>query len=113
MGSKHFVDNKLRKKLQKDMKKRSAIENKINALQEQLKDVDNEINYDLEDFYMQVDDETVISVLQHYEKHGGKKKKQVVKEIEERYSNEDLLIEDTLNLIDWYEKMCDYYNNKM
>lgn len=112
MGSKLFVDKKLRKKIQKDIKKRNDIETKIEELKKELHAVDADISTDLDEFSLQVDDTTVLSILAHYE-NSNKKKKQVVREIEKRYKDDSLLIEDTLNLIDWYEKMCDDYNNKI
>lgn len=41
------------------------------------------------------------------------KKKNLVKEISDRFKNSNLIIDDTLHLIDWYEQMCDDYNNKI
>ena len=97
MGSKFFVSNKLRRKIEKDIKKRKAIEMNIDE--------------DLNAFNNEIDDDTVLSTFKYIEEHGNKKQKLILKEIEERYNKSNLLIEDTLNLIDWYDKMCDFYNS--
>lgn len=98
MGSKFFVSKRLKKEIEKDIKKRKMIEDKIND--------------DLEKFNDEIDDETVLNTFKYIEEHGNKKQKEILKNIEERYKNSNLLIEDTLNLIDWYEKMCEYNNLK-
>lgn len=113
MASNFFIDKKLRKKIEKDLKKRNNIEEKINKLQEELKVTEADIDNDLSEFYEQTDAATVISTIEHCEDNGGKKKKGVAKEIKNRYTDENLLIEDTLILTDWYEKMCKDYNNKI
>ncbi len=94
MGSKFFVSKSLKREIEKDIKKRKQIEDKINN--------------DLDKFNKEIDDETVFNTFKYIEEHGNQKQKEILKDIEERYKNLDLLIEDTLNLIDWYEKMCEY-----
>lgn len=94
MRSKFFVSSKLKRKIEKDIKKRN--------------DIEEQINNDLNEFNEQIDDETVLSTFSYIEEHGNKKQKEVLREIEERFNNSNLLIEDTLKLIDWYEKMCEY-----
>lgn len=94
MGSTFFVKSNLKRKIEKDIKKRNQIE--------------EQINQDLEEFNDQIDDETVLSTFSFIETHGNKKQKEILKEIENRYNNSKLLIEDTLKLIDWYEKMCEH-----
>lgn len=111
MGSKFFISKKLNRQLVKDLKKRTLIEEKIATLQKELSKQKKKIDTDLNKFYEEVDDKTVISSFEYIEKHGTKKQKETLVEIESRYKNSSLLIEDTLNLIDWYEKMCDFRNN--
>lgn len=113
MGSSFFIDKKLKKNIEKDIKKRTDIEEKIAKLQNQLDVVQKRTKEHLDEFYEQIDDSTVLSTLEYYKKNGNKKKKELVEEIEERFNNSNLLIEDTLNLIDWYEQMCDFLNNKI
>lgn len=111
MGSNFFIDKKLKKKIERDIKKRKDIEDKIDKLQEELKAVKESISDDLDDFYSQVDQETVLATIKYCEENcSADKKKKVVKEIEQRYISTNLLIEDTLSLTDWYEKMCKDYN---
>lgn len=112
MSSSFFIRKKLRKKIEKDIKKRSDIEDEINLLQEKLKDCNNDIADDISEFYQEVDETTVISTLEFYEKNSVKRRA-VASQIKERYAEEKLLIEDTLNLVDWYEKMHDEYNDKI
>lgn len=97
MRSSFFISGKLRRKIEKDIKKRKKVEEKIDD--------------DLNAFNNEIDDATVLSTFKYIEEHGNKKQKQLLKEIEVRYNNSNLLIEDTLNLVDWYDKMCDYYSN--
>lgn len=113
MRSQLFVNRKLRKKIEKDIKKRQVIEDKINKLQQRKEENTQEIEEDLTAFYEQVDADTVVSTLQYYGGQKTRKRTTVVEEIQKRYSDENLLIEDTLTLIDWYEEMCDYYNDKI
>jgi len=96
MKSTFFVKASLIKKIEKDIKKRNKIEEKINE--------------DLEDFNEQIDDATVLSIFTYIETHGNQKQKNILKDIKERFGNSKLMIEDTLKLIDWYEKMCEYNN---
>lgn len=97
MRSKFFISNKLRRKIEKDIKKRKKIEDSI--------------KYDLKQFNDEIDDQTVLSTFKYIEEHGNKNQNKVLKKIEERYNKSKLKIEDTLNLMDWYDKMCDFYNN--
>ena len=97
MGNNFFIRNKLRKKIEKDLKKRKIIEESINE--------------DLKAFNEEIDDETVLSTFKYIEEHGNKNQKKNLTSISKRYDNSALIIEDTLNIIDWYDKMCDYYNN--
>lgn len=113
MKSSFFIDRKLRKKISKDIKKRERIEDKINQLQKQLNDIGEDISDDLDEFYEQADDETILSVLKYYEENSGQKKVVMATDLEERYRGRNLFIEDTLNLTDWYEKMCSNHNNKI
>lgn len=113
MSSRFFIDKKLKKKIEKDIKKRNDIEEQINKLQKQLEDHEKELSDDLDNFYNQVDSSTVLSTLKHYEEHSNSKQKDFVKEIELRFNENRLLIQDALTLTDWYEKMCDYYNKKI
>lgn len=115
MASEFFIDKNLRKTIEKDIDKRDKIEQKIHKLQEDLKLANEKLEEDLENFYIQADDpETVLSILEYYEKRAkSDKKKNLAKEIEDRYINDNLIIEDTLNLVDWYELMCKDYNNKI
>ena len=115
MASEFFIDPKLKKTIEKDIKKRDEIEKKIHKLQEDLQKVNSKIEDDLENFYIQSDDKnTVLSTLKYYEVRAkNEKKKNLAKEIEDRYINNNLIIEDTLNLLDWYELMCKDYNNKI
>lgn len=96
MKSTFFVKASLVKKIEKDIKKRNKIEETINE--------------DLEDFNEQIDDTTVLSIFTYIETHGNQKQKNILKDIKERFGNSKLMIEDTLKLIDWYEKMCEYNN---
>lgn len=98
MGNKFFISNKLRRKIEKDLKKRKAIEDSIDE--------------DLDAFNNEIDDETVLSTFKYIEEHGNKKQKENLVAISERYKNSALIIEDTLNIADWYDKMCDFHNNK-
>lgn len=98
MGNKFFISNKLRRKIEKDLAKRTSIE----------KDIDE----DLEAFDNEIDDETVLSIFKYIEEHGNKKQKQSLVDIKNRYENSSLIIDDALKLDDWYDKMCDFYNNK-
>ena len=93
MKSTFFVKASLRKKIEKDIKKRNKIEETINE--------------DLEEFNEQIDDETVLSIFSYIEKHGNQNQKNILKDI---FENSKLIIEDTLKLVDWYEKMCEYNN---
>lgn len=111
MASRFFIDRRLKKKIQKDIKKRTDIEDKIKKLNEELIKNEKEISNDLDDFYNQTDDPTVLSTIKHYEEHSDQKKKDLVKEIRSRYNDKNLCIEDTLTLTDWYEKMCEYRNS--
>lgn len=97
MKSKFFVDGKLIRKIEKDLKKRIRIEDSINK--------------DLEKFYDQIDEETVLLTFKYIGEHGSKKQKKLFKEIRKRYDNSELLIEDTLCLVDCYEKMCHFNND--
>lgn len=97
MGNRFFINKKLKRKIEKDLKKRCSIE--------------EEINKDLEDFNEEIDDETVFSVFKYIEDHGNKKQKKCLIEIKSRYEKSTLIIDDTLKLSDWYDKMCDFYNN--
>lgn len=107
-----FIKRKLKKKIQKDIKKRDTIEEQINRLQNELKGCNNDIDDDILEFYQEVDKTTVISTLEFYEKNSPKRK-EVACQIKKRFTEEKLLIEDTLNLVDWYEKMHDDYNDKI
>lgn len=98
MGSKFFISRKLKVKIEKDLKKRSSIEESIEK--------------DLAEFNDKIDNETVLSVFKYIEDHGNKKQKESLIEIKNRYDGTILVIEDTLKLVDWYDKMCDFYNNK-
>lgn len=112
MSSSFFIKRKLKKKIQKDIKKRVTIEEKINRLQEKLNGCNDDIDDDILEFYHEVDKTTVISTLEFYE-NNSPKSKTVACQIKKRFSEEKLLIEDTLNLVDWYEKMHDDYNDKI
>lgn len=98
MGNKFFISKKLRRKIEKDIAKRTYIE--------------TEIDNDLDAFDEEIDDETVLSIFKYIEKHGNKKQKKSLVDIKNRYENSALLIDDTLKLADWYDKMCDFHNNK-
>lgn len=113
MGSSFFIDKKLNKKIEKDIKKRNDIENKIKKLQEELEQTNLEIENDLDEFYIRTDSHTILSTLKFYEEHSSGNKKDIVNQLEIRYKDKKLYIEDTLNLMDWYEKMCDDFNNKI
>ena len=97
MSSSFFIKKKLKKKIQKDIKKRETIEEQINRLQNELNGCNNDIDDD---------------ILEFYEKNSPKRK-EVACQIKKRFTEEKLLIEDTLNLVDWYEKMHDDYNDKI
>ena len=107
-----MLKKKLKKKIQKDIKKRETIEEQINRLQNELNGCNNDIDDDILEFYQEVDKTTVISTLEFYEKNSPKRK-EVACQIKKRFTEEKLLIEDTLNLVDWYEKMHDDYNDKI
>lgn len=96
--SKFFISKKLRKNIEKDVKQKIDLEKRINS--------------ELDSFYIESDDETVLATLNYIEKNGSKKSKEIVRDISKRYQEKDLLIEDILNLIDWYEKMCDNINDE-
>ena len=113
MVSNFFIDRRFKRKIEKDIKKRNDIEDKINELQQQLKKAKDDIEVDLEIFYEEVDNKTAVSTIEYYAKKGGKKKQEIAKEIRKRFDDNTLLIEDTLNLIDWYEQMCKDYNDKI
>lgn len=113
MVSNFFINRRFKRKIEKDIKKRKDIEDKINELQQQLEKANKEIEVDLEIFYEEVDNKTAVSTIEYYAKKGGKKKQEVAKEIKKRFDDNTLLIEDTLNLIDWYEQMCKDYNDKI
>jgi hypothetical protein len=98
MSSRFFISRRLKKEIENDLKKRSMIEEKINK--------------DMEAFKDEIDDETVISIFEFIEKYGNKKQKESLSEIKTRYNNSSLLIDDTLKLVDWYDKMCNFYNSK-
>lgn len=106
MASEFFISRQLKRKIQKDIKKREQIEEKLNK-------AENEISDDLDEFYNQTDDLTVLSTLKHYEEHSSQKKQILVEEIRHRYNNRNLYVEDVLTLTDWYEKMCNYHNNEL
>lgn len=112
MSSKFFINKKLLKNIEKDIKKRNKIEDEIERKKEKLADINKGIHSDIEQFYDEVDDSTVFSTFKHIEEHGTLKQKETLKEIEQRYKKSALVIEDTLNLVDWYEKMCDFNNNR-
>lgn len=97
MGNKFFISKRLMKKIEKDLKKRNSIE--------------EDISQDMNDFNEEIDDETVISVFKYIEGYGNKKQRESLIEIRNRYNNSTLIIDDTLKLVDWYEKMCDFYND--
>jgi hypothetical protein len=97
MRNKFFIDKKLVKKIEKDLKKRCSIE--------------EDLNKDLELFNEEIDDKTVLSIFKYIEDYGNKKQKGYLVEIQSRYENSTLLIDDTLKLADWYDKMCNFYNN--
>lgn len=111
MGSTFFISKKLKNELEKDLKKRNYIEDTIDSLHDQLNKQNDKIKKDMNKFYDEIDDITVLSTFEYIEQHGTKKQKEALEQIEERYQNSCLLIEDTLNLIDWYEKMCEFYKN--
>lgn len=113
MASRFFINRRLKKKIQKDIKKRTDIEDKIKMLNEELIENEKDISNDLDDFYHQTDEPTVLSTIKHYEEHSQQKKKDLVKEIREKYNAKNLSIEDTLTLTDWYEKMCEYHNSEI
>lgn len=96
MKSQFFVDKKLVKKIEKDIKKRNDIENQI-------------VN-DLGAFNEQIDDKTVLATFEYIENHGNRNQKKALDIIRKRYESSSLQIEDTLKIVDWYEKMCEYYN---
>lgn len=97
MKSQFFVDKKLVRKIEKDIKKRN--------------DIENQISDDLGAFNDQIDDKTVLATFKYIEEHGNKNQKKALDGIRKRYDNSKLQIEDTLKIVDWYEKMCEYYIN--
>ena len=114
MASQFFIDKSFRKTLEKDIKKRAYIEEKIEQYKKQLEEHNQVIDEHMEKFYQKIDPDTVISTLQYYENRAiTDKKKNLVKEINDRFKNSNLLIDDTLHLIDWYEQMCDDHNNEI
>ena len=113
MSNSFFIDKKLKRELEKDLKKRNSIEEKIKKLQEDLQILNKKIDNDVETFYEQVDDSTIYSIIDHYNNKSGKNKQKLVQEIEQRYIDKNLIIEDTLSLTDWYENMCDSHNDKI
>lgn len=98
MNSQFLVAKKLIQKIEKDIKKR--------------KNIEDQINDDLSKFNEEIDDKTVLSIFEYIENHGNKNQKKALDGIRKRYDKSDLQIEDTLKIVDWYEKMCEYYNNK-
>lgn len=97
MKSKFFVDRKLINKIEKDIKKRN--------------DIEKQISNDLGDFNEQVDENTVLKTFEYIENHGNKNQKNALNGIRKRYERSKLQIDDTLKIVDWYEKMCEFYNN--
>ena len=83
----------------------------IDELASKLEKHNEKTKSDLDKFYDEIDDSTVLSTFNYIEEYGTKKQKEILVEIEDRYKKTSLLIEDTINLIDWYEKMCDFYKN--
>lgn len=110
MSSSFFISKKLKKKIQKDIVKRQKIEDEISNLQESLDKHQGNITNDLEEFYQQVDTVTVISTLE-YVQANNPNKKEVATQIKKNFYNNSLAIDDTITLIDWYEKMIDDHNN--
>ena len=98
MGNQFFISKKLKIKIEKDIRKRNAIEDRIDK--------------DLELFKEEIDDDTVLSIFKYIEEHGNKNQRKILADIMKRFDDSELLIEDTLKLVDWYDKMCDFYNNK-
>lgn len=112
MSNKFFMRKNLRKNIENDIRKRTLIEHQISRLQFELdNEIANNIKKDIEKFYNEIDDITITSAFEYIEKHGNLKQQNSMKELKARYENSNLQIEDTLNLMDWYEEMLDYYNN--
>lgn len=114
MKNNFFISKGLRKDLERDMKKRDDIEEAIKGLQRELNEkVKPKISKDLEKFLEEIDDTTVSATFTYIEKHGNKKQQDSMLKLRDRYDNKMIIIEDTLNLMDWYEEMIDYYNNSI
>ncbi len=97
MRSKFFITPKLKKEIERDIHKRTKINEKLEK--------------ELEEFYYQTDPETIESTLKFIKEIGNDKQHEILKEIEQRFKNKALIIEDTLSLTDWYEKMCKYHTD--
>lgn len=114
MKNNFFISKGLRKDLERDMKKRDDIEEAIKGLQKELNEkVKPKISKDLEKFLEEIDDTTVLATFKYIEEHGNKKQKDSLSKLKNRYDNKTIIIEDTLNLLDWYEEMIYYYNNSI
>lgn len=114
MKNNFFISKGLRKDLERDMKKRDDIEEAIKGLQRELNEkVKPKISKDLEKFLEEIDDTTVSATFKYIEEHGNKKQQDSMLKLRDRYDNKMIIIEDTLNLMDWYEEMIDYYNNSI
>lgn len=111
MGSNLFISKKLQKNIEKDVTKRNKIENKIKILQAQLDgEIAEKIKDDLDNFYDEIDEKTILSTFKYVEESGTIKQKEILQDLKERFQKSKLLIEDTLNLRDWYEEMMDHHN---
>ncbi len=109
MSGNMFLSNKTKKMLEKDLEKRSKIE-KLYA------EINAKIKHDMDEVYKELDTETMFKIFNHIQEHGNEKQKEALELIQERYNKKmtdggGLLIEDTLNLADWYDIMCRYHEN--
>ena len=90
MTEKTLMDPEIKKSLVQDLEKRTKLE--------------AEINEHIDDFMNHVSSATIYSIINLILNQGHPQQKKHMTQVKERYENEGLLLDDTLFLLDMFEK---------
>lgn len=90
MAGKSFINEALKENLIQDMEKRTSLE--------------KEIANHIDDFMDSISSATIYSLINLILKNGHPQQKRHMREIQDRYENSGLLLDDTLYLLDIFEK---------
>lgn len=93
MRDNSLIDKSLKEDLIQDMEKRTKLEEKISK--------------DIDVFMSKVSCATIYSIMGLVLKQGHPQQRKHMKEVQERYENDGLILDDTLFLLDMFEKNYD------